>query len=145
MKLRSLLPELEGATAWINSGGITREELIGKPILIHFWSISCELCKRDMPKLNELRDLYEGDWQFIAVHTPLSTEDMKKEEIRRLVEEHELFQPVAVDDEDRLSKIFRVRHVPAYYLFDTEGRLRHHQSGGGGLSLLRRRMERLGS
>ena len=36
MKLRQPMPELTGATAWLN-GEVTREQLVGeKPTLIHF-------------------------------------------------------------------------------------------------------------
>ncbi|MFC3038652.1 TlpA family protein disulfide reductase [Virgibacillus xinjiangensis] len=143
MRLRTMLPELEGATAWLNSGEIKRKDLVGSPILVHFWSISCDLCKRDMLVLNQICEQYLDHWRVISVHTPLSDEDKNQEEVRRVADEHEIYRPVLIDHEDRLSKIFRIRHVPAYYLFDGEGRLRHYQSGGGGLSLLRRRMDRL--
>lgn len=29
-----------------------------KPTLIHFWSVSCHLCKEAMPEVNKLRDEY---------------------------------------------------------------------------------------
>lgn len=45
MKLREQMPELVGATTWLN-GEVTKAELVGKkPTLIHFWSVSCHLCK----------------------------------------------------------------------------------------------------
>lgn len=51
MKLRQPMPELTGEKAWLN-GEVTREQLIGeKPTLIHFWSISCHLCKEAMPQV----------------------------------------------------------------------------------------------
>ncbi|MEH7470056.1 TlpA family protein disulfide reductase, partial [Priestia megaterium] len=45
MKLREQMPELTGATSWINDE-VTKEDLVGdKATLIHFWSVSCHLCK----------------------------------------------------------------------------------------------------
>ena len=56
MRLRQPMPEISGATEWLN-GEFTRNQLVGeKPTLIHFWSISCHLCKVAMPSVNELRD-----------------------------------------------------------------------------------------
>ena len=55
MKLRDEMPELEGATKWLNSNEIKKSDLIGdKPTLVHFWSVSCGLCKEAMPNVNRL-------------------------------------------------------------------------------------------
>ncbi len=68
MKLRQPMPELTGEKAWFN-GEVTREQLIGeKPTLIHFWSISCHLCKEAMPQVNEFRDKYQDKLNVVAVH-----------------------------------------------------------------------------
>ena len=41
MKLRSHMPDLSGATTWLN-GEVAKRELVGeKPTLIHFWSVWC--------------------------------------------------------------------------------------------------------
>ena len=70
MRLREPMPELTGATEWLN-GEVTKEQLVGeKPTLIHFWSISCHLCKEAMPQVNEFRDNYQGKLNVIAVHMP---------------------------------------------------------------------------
>ena len=72
MKLGRQMPELIGATIWLN-GQYDKADLVGnKPTLIHFWSISCKLCKEVMPKMNYLRDNYKGNLNVIAVHMPRS-------------------------------------------------------------------------
>ncbi len=39
----------------VQTGGLQKKHLIGeKPTLIHFWSVSCHLCKEAMPQVNEL-------------------------------------------------------------------------------------------
>ena len=43
MKLRTPMPDLTGATTWLN-GEVSTSDLVGeKPTLIHFWSVSCGL------------------------------------------------------------------------------------------------------
>ena len=82
MKLREPMPELAGATEWLN-GQVTKEELIGeKPTLFHFWSISCHLCKEAMPQVNQFRDDFEGKLNVVAVHMPRSEDDLNLEEIK---------------------------------------------------------------
>lgn len=132
LKLRSQMPELEGATAWLN-GEVQKSDLQDKPTLIHFWSISCGLCKEAMPNVNEFRDKYKDQLHVIAVHMPRSEKDLDLEQIKQVAEEHGITQPIFVDSQHKLTDAFENEYVPAYYVFDEEGQLRHFQAGGGGM------------
>lgn len=143
MKLREPMPELSGATAWLN-GEVTKAELVGeKPTLIHFWSVSCHLCKEAMPKVNEFRDEYSDKLNVVAVHMPRSEDDLNLEEIKSVAEEHEITQPIFVDSEHKLTEAFENQYVPAYYVFDKDGNLRHFQAGGSGMKMLEKRVNRV--
>ncbi|OIJ18713.1 thiol-disulfide oxidoreductase [Anaerobacillus alkalidiazotrophicus] len=143
MKLRTPMPELNGATQWLN-GEVTREDLVGeKPTLFHFWSISCKLCKDAMPNVNELRDKYKDQLNVVAVHMPRSEKDLNIEEINQVAEGHEITQPIYIDNTHKLTDAFENKYVPAYYVFDSEGQLRHYQAGGGGMKMLTKRVNRV--
>lgn len=143
MKLREPMPELTGATAWLN-GEVTKEQLIGeKPTLIHFWSISCHLCKEAMPQINEFRDQYKDKLNVVAVHMPRSEDDLDLDKIKNIAEEHNIVQPIFVDSEHKLTDAFENQYVPAYYVFDKEGKLRHFQAGGSGMKMLTKRVNRV--
>ncbi|WP_313801433.1 TlpA disulfide reductase family protein [Cytobacillus sp.] len=143
MKLRAPMPELSGATEWLN-GEVTKEQLIGeKPTLIHFWSVSCHLCKEAMPNVNQFRDDYKDRLNVIAVHMPRSEDDLDIELIKKVAAEHEISQPIFVDSEHKLTDSFENQYVPAYYVFDKDGNLRHFQAGGGGMKMLEKRVNRV--
>lgn len=143
MKLREPMPELVGATEWLN-GEVTREQLIGeKPTLIHFWSVSCHLCKEAMPNVNKFRDDYSDKLNVIAVHMPRSENDLNIEEIKKVAAEHEITQPIFVDSKLKLNEAFENQYVPAYYVFDKDGNLRHFQAGGSGMKMLEKRVNRV--
>lgn len=143
MKLREPMPELTGATEWLN-GQVTKEELVGtKPTLIHFWSISCHLCKEAMPQVNEFRDQYKDKLNVVAVHMPRSEDDLKIEDIKNIAAEHDITQPIFVDSEHKLTDAFENQYVPAYYVFDKDGKLRHFQAGGSGMKMLEKRVNRV--
>ncbi|WP_108669867.1 TlpA disulfide reductase family protein [Peribacillus acanthi] len=143
MKLREQMPELNGATEWLN-GQVSKEELIGeKPTLIHFWSISCYLCKEAMPQVNEFRDQYKDKLNVIAVHMPRSEDDVNMDEIKKVAAEHDITQPIFVDNELKLTDAFQNQYVPAYYVFDKTGALRHFQAGGSGMKMLEKRVNRV--
>ncbi|MFD1705728.1 TlpA disulfide reductase family protein [Siminovitchia sediminis] len=143
MKLREPMPELEGATEWFN-GQVTKDELIGeKPTLIHYWSVSCHLCKEAMPNVNKFRDDYQDKLNVVAVHIPRSEDDLDLEEIKQVADEHGITQPIFVDNQMKLSEAFQNEYVPAYYVFDKDGVLRHFQAGGGGMKMLEKRVNRV--
>jgi thiol-disulfide isomerase/thioredoxin len=143
MKLRQQMPALSGATEWLN-GKVTREELVGgKPTVFHFWSVSCHLCKVAMPQLNQFRDTYKDKLNVIAVHLPRSEADLNIDEIKKVAGEHGINQPIFVDSEHILAEEFENQYVPAYYVFDREGKLRHFQAGGSGMKMLEKRVNRI--
>ncbi|WP_419883685.1 TlpA disulfide reductase family protein [Peribacillus sp. B-H-3] len=143
MKLRELMPELSGATAWVNNE-VTKEDLVGnKPTLIHFWSVSCHLCKEAMPQVNQFRDEFKDKLNVVAVHMPRSEKDLDLEEIKEVAKEHGITQPIYVDSELKLNDAFENQYVPAYYVFDKEGKLRHFQAGGSGMKMLEKRVNRV--
>ncbi|PSL50860.1 thiol-disulfide isomerase/thioredoxin [Salsuginibacillus halophilus] len=143
MKLRSEMPNLEGATMWLN-GEVNKDELIGeKPTLIHFWSVSCGMCKESMPSINEFRDEYSEDLNVISVHMPRSEKDLDLETIKENVNTYGITQPTFVDNDHKLTDAFANEYVPAYYVFDKDGELRHFQAGGGGMKMLTKRVNRV--
>jgi|SRR5690625_628348 len=144
MRLREELPELEGATMWLNSAPLTRGDLIGsKPLLLYFWSISCESCKKMMPQMNQLYEEYDDQLNILSVHMPRSEDDVNIEQIQETALEHELKHPIFVDNEHQLTDKFRNHYVPSFYIFDKQGRLRYRHTGEGGRSMLTRRLNRL--
>lgn len=143
MRLRDHMPQLNGAAHWINSSMIQKEDLIGKPTLFHFWSVSCDLCKIALPRINQLRDENLGRLNVIGVHMPRSKEDLYLSDIESVASAYDLTQPIYVDNDHILTDLFSVRYVPAYFVFDAEGRLRHFQSGESSIKMLFKRIDRL--
>ncbi|MDQ0229546.1 thioredoxin-like domain-containing protein [Metabacillus malikii] len=143
MKLREMMPELTGATEWLNKE-VTREQLIGEmPTFIHYWSVSCHLCKKAMPQVNQIRDTYKDQLNTVAVHMPRTEEDSILDNIRKVALEHNIVQPIFVDGKSQLSNAFENKYVPAYYVFDKEGKLRHFQAGGSNLRMIEKRIIRV--
>ncbi len=142
MRLRESIPDLSSSYTWIN-GNVTNKTLQGYPTLIHFWSISCDICKDEMPKVNKLKEKYKGKLKVVAIHMPRSKEDNNIREIKKAAAKYGLDQPILLDDELELTNKMGTKYVPAYYVFDSNAKLRHFQSGGGGFTTLERRISKL--
>ncbi|MFP3918221.1 redoxin domain-containing protein [Lysinibacillus telephonicus] len=143
MRLRTPMPELEGASKWIN-GKVTRSQLIGeKPTLIHFWSVSCHQCKEAMANVNRICEQYKDQLNVVAVHMPRSEEDTDIKQIKKTAAKFNISHPVFVDNFLKLTDAFNNQFVPAYYVFDKFGVLRHYQSGSRGTKMVETSINRL--
>jgi len=96
-----------------------------------------------MPQVNEFRDNYKDKLNVIAVHMPRSEADLNLEEIKKVAAEHSISQPIFVDSEHKLTEALENQYVPAYYVFDKDGKLRHFQAGGSGMKMLEKRVNRV--
>lgn len=142
MKMRAPMPSLDGAN-WLNNKKMTAEMLAKRPTFIHFWSVSCDLCKYGLDTVSMLGDKYASDLNVIAVHMPRTEEDMILPNVKAVVEYYKMKYPIVVDNDFLITDRFRNRYVPAYYLFDEKGQLRHYQAGGAALRMLEKRIQRV--
>lgn len=141
------MPALDGATEWFGGTQAQAEaEAQGHPTLIHFWSLSCHICKENMPRVAAWRDeLREKGLRVIAVHLPRYESDTDVEQVRGMLATHQISEPCAVDNEHKLRDAFQNEqgYVPAYYLFDSQGKLRGFAAGERGLDLLKTTLDRI--
>ena len=147
MRIGTELPGFEGATEWFNATAArAAEEAKGHPLLVHFWSVSCGTCKEQMPRVAELRDRRAAEGlRVVAVHMPRYETDTDVEAVREAVAAYNITEPCAVDNEHRLRDAFQNDHgyVPAYYLFDAEGKLRGFAAGEFGVKVIAPALDRV--
>lgn len=147
MKIGTQLPSLEGATEWIGATQAHAEaESAGNPTLVHFWSVSCDVCKENLPYVALLRDRKRDQGlRVIGVHLPRYESDLDAEAVRDLVSRYGMTEPMALDHMHKLRDAFQndEGYVPAYYLFDAEGKLRGSGVGRRGLEVLKPALERI--
>jgi thiol-disulfide isomerase/thioredoxin len=142
--MRTPLPPLEGVATWINADGVPpASELEGRPVLVHFWSISCYICHNVAEQVSAWRDKYGPQGLVvIAIHQPRGPEEL---DVAKVTEDAlgpmGLTQPCAVDSEHLLVQRFQNEFVPAYYVFDKNHELVHRQAGDRGFERLELKIE----
>jgi len=143
MKIGDPLPPLDGpGVTWLNNGSVAGKPADGVVTLAHFFSVSCELCKTQLPDLLKLRDRFKQGVRLIGVHMPRYPEDVDLPRVKAVVEEYGLTHPVAVDDEHTITDRFGNEFVPAYYTFDRKGALVHKKAGETALEYVGQAIER---
>ena len=147
MRIGTEMPALDGATEWLNATGArAAHEAAGQPTLVHFWSVSCGICKDNLPRVAAWRDERAADGlRVIAVHMPRYEADTDTEKVRDAVTQYHITEPCAVDNEHKLRDAFQNEqgYVPAYYLFDRAGKLRGFAAGEHGLKVISSALERV--
>ena len=147
MRIGTPMPSLAGATEWL-SGSVEEisTEIEGRPVLIHFWSLSCGMCKDNLPRVAEWREKYApAGLRMIAIHMPRYPEDTNVDVVRETAEQHGITEPRAIDNEHKLRDAFQNEHgyVPAYYLFDDQHKLKSFAAGEYGTKVMEPALERM--
>lgn len=141
--MRSPLPSLEGATAWIN-GEPSPDDLHDRPVVVQFWSITCYICHNVVEQVNAWRDKYGKDAVFISIHQPRSEAELDVAAVTKdALEQMKITQPCAIDNDHTIVERFQNQFVPAYYIFDRSHQLRHFQAGDKGYDRIESAIERV--
>jgi thiol-disulfide isomerase/thioredoxin len=137
LRTGSELPSIDGVATWIN-GAATDEELAGKPLLVHFWSISCYICHDVAAEVARWQAEYgPRGLAVVAVHQPRGPEEL---DIAKVTEDAHgamaITWPCAIDNAHTLVARFENQFVPAYYVYDRRHKLVHRQAGDRGFERL---------
>jgi thiol-disulfide isomerase/thioredoxin len=147
MRIGTEMPKFDGATEWLGTTQTHAEaETKGRPTIVHFWSVSCGICKDNLLRIAEWRDSRRDQGlRVVAIHMPRYEADTDVEAVRDAVATYRITEPCAIDNDHKLRDAFKndQGYVPAYYLFDAEGKLRSFAAGERGLDLLKATLDRI--
>lgn len=138
------IPNLDGATAWINSPALTREALGGKVVLIHFGTYSCINWRRSLPYVRAWSAKYGSQGLVVVgVHSPEFEFEKDMLNVQWAVRTMDVPFAVAVDNDFKIWRAFGNQHWPALYLIDARGKVRYQHFGEGAYDASERAIQRL--
>lgn len=124
------MPELNGATGWLNSGPLDGKSLRGKVVLVNFWTYTCINSIRPLPYLRNWAAKYkDAGFVLISVHTPEFSFEHEPKNVENAVRRLNVTFPVAMDSNNKIWDSFNNQAWPAQYLVDAKGRIRYHHFG----------------
>jgi cytochrome c biogenesis protein CcdA/thiol-disulfide isomerase/thioredoxin len=130
--IRGPLPELAGATAWINTQPLAKSDLKGKVVLIDFWTYSCINCLRTLPYVKTWYEKYKADGLVVVgIHSPEFAFEKSLTNVQAAVTDLGITYPVALDNDYEIWHAFSNRYWPAHYFVDRNGEIRAHHFGEG--------------
>ena len=143
MKVDAPLPSFAEVTSWLNRTPDPRDTK-GHPVLVHFWSLSSETAKANLSQTAELRDQWKREGlRVISVHVPDSEKEKDANLVRDALGRFNLTEPCALDNDHKLLVAFENADavLPAYYLFDIDGKLRTSSTAHDGLVMIEDQLE----
>jgi thiol-disulfide isomerase/thioredoxin len=147
-RMDSDLPSLQGGAdegmTWLNTDPIKDSDLKGHTVIVHFWSISCGICKESMPDVENWRQVYGPKGLIvISVHMPRQESDTDIEAVKECMKDYDIAQPVVVDNFHTITDRFENKFVPAYYVYDTNLKMRNFSAGEKAIKMIEPVLERL--
>src|SRR5438874_10171845 len=126
------MPQLDGATEWLNSAALTTAGLRGKVVLVNFWTYTCINWLRQLPYVRAWEEKYRDQGLVvIGVHTPEFSFEHNIENAHRAAQDMLVSYPIAIDNNYAVWSAFGNNYWPALYFVDAMGRIRHHHFGEG--------------
>ncbi len=126
------MPELNGATGWLNSQPLTFASLRGKIVLIDFWTYTCINWRRTLPYVRAWAEKYtDHGLVVVGVHTPEFSFEHNVDNVRWAINDMKIDYPIAIDSAYAIWRAFNNEFWPALYFIDAKGHIRHHQFGEG--------------
>lgn len=138
------MPDLGGATGWLNSAPLNRRSLRGKVVLVDFWTYTCINSLRPLPYVKTWATKYkDSGFVVIGAHTPEFSFEKQRENVEKAVRDLKVTYPVAIDSDYEIWRAFNNQYWPAQYLIDGKGRIRYHHFGEGEYGQLERVIQQL--
>jgi cytochrome c biogenesis protein CcdA/thiol-disulfide isomerase/thioredoxin len=132
LPIEGMIPELDGAVAWLNSPPLTRAALSGKVVMVDFWTYSCINCLRSLPYIRAWAEKYKNHGLVvIGVHSPEFAFEKDPANVQAALKRLDIHYPVAVDSNLAIWQAFHNEYWPAHYFIDAQGRVRGHHFGEG--------------
>jgi thiol-disulfide isomerase/thioredoxin len=150
LPIEGKMPPLSGATAWINTSPLTSTDLLGKVLLVEFWTYTCINWLRSHAYVRAWAQKYANHgFVVIGVHTPEFSFEREVKNVQRAAADMKIRYPIAVDSDYAIWRAFDNTYWPAFYFVDAQGRIRHHQFGEGSYGqsemIIQRLLEEAGS
>ena len=126
------LPNLSGGGGWLNSAPLSREQLLGKVVLVDFWEYTCINCLKTLPYLREWYSRYKDHgFVIVGIHTPEFPFSADASNVAAATKRLGVDWPVLLDPNRTLWTRFDNNVWPHEFLFDQSGNLIENAEGEG--------------
>ncbi len=121
-------------TTDINNNAIDLQKLIGRVIVLNFWFIGCEPCRKEMPELKTITQSYTNADEIVFLSIALDTDVA----LRKFILTHDFGFIVGKMNKEITDK-YAIHSFPTNFVIDKNGTVIYGKSGySGSLGSLKR-------
>lgn len=113
-------------TTDINGNKIILKELKGKIVVVNFWFINCEPCRKEMPELNQMVSDYKDSSDIVFLAVALDDKADLKDFLKKTS-----FAYTIIDNGRFITQQYGISSYPTHLILDREGKAYYHSSGYG--------------
>jgi len=107
-----------------NSNGnvLSLKEFKGKTVLLDFGAAWCVPCKKEIPEVKRIFDMYHSKGlEIIGISLDNDKTSWKENIKNEKLEWHHIYEGHWREENDSISKLYQVQAIPAYILIDKNG------------------------
>jgi peroxiredoxin len=112
------LPALRG-------GNERLSDRLGEVVVLNFWASGCNVCRKQVAKLEDLAARYAGDGVIVL---GINSDDNKRR-TAAAVQVLNVSYPILLDDLKSVSRSYQVDKMPVTVLIDRQGTVRYVATG----------------
>ena len=126
----------------LNGEEVSLSSLHGKPVLVNIWASWCLPCRKEMPALEKIFQVYQDEgFTILAVN---ATSQDKIDNVKAFVDEYQLTFPILLDEDSAIVNTYQVSAFPTTFFISADGMIQDVVVGGPmSEALLRSRVEHL--
>lgn len=94
-------------------------DLQGRVVLLNFWASWCAPCVEEMPALRRLQAALPAT----AFTVVALAQDIESGDVAKFLKDHPVNFPVALDEDNEIARLYKVRGLPVTFLVDKQGRI----------------------
>ena len=132
--VRSL--SLENA-AWINHAPLSKKELLGRIVLLDFFTYCCRNCLNILPDIEALEDEFKEALFVIGIHSGKHLHEKETSSILDAMKRYKIRHSVINDADMKLWDGYGIKAWPTFVLIDPAGYIVRQYQGEGHLQALR--------
>ena len=115
-------PEFPPGLDWINvENPLTMGGLLGKIVILDFWTYGCINCLHVIPVMEAIERKYADEVVVIGVHSAKFDTEGQTENLRQIVQRYEIHHPVVNDNQFMIWRSFGANAWPTVVIIDPRG------------------------
>jgi len=123
-------PAFPAGLDWINvEQPLTMEGLLGKIVILDFWTYGCINCLHIIPILEQVEQKFAEEVVVIGVHSAKFENEGQTENLRQIVQRYGVHHPVVNDSDFSIWRTYGVQAWPTVAIIEPLGNVVIRQSG----------------